>query len=84
MGDHSKAGINTMFNTGTVVGVGCNIYGGGFPATHIPNFSWGGSEGFESYKLDKLFETAEKVFERRGLRFDQKERDILREVQQLS
>lgn len=80
MGDHSKSGINTMFNTGTVVGVAANIYGGGFPPTHIPGFSWGGSEGFETYKLDKLFETATKVFERRGLLFDQKEKDLLKAV----
>lgn len=78
MGDYSKAGINTMFNTGTVVGVGSNIYGGGFPPTHIPNFSWGGSEGFITYRLDKLFETAEKVFERRHLIFDEKEKNILK------
>ncbi len=80
MGDHSKSGINTMFNTGTVVGVGSNIYGGGFPATYIPNFSWGGSQGFESYRLDKLFETAEKVFERRGLVFDETEKNILSHI----
>jgi hypothetical protein len=66
-----------MFNTGTVVGVGSNIYGGGFPSTNIPNFSWGGSEGFESYRLDKLYETAEIVFERRGLTFGETEKQIL-------
>jgi UDP-N-acetylglucosamine diphosphorylase/glucosamine-1-phosphate N-acetyltransferase len=80
MGDYSKSGINTMFNTGTVVGVAANIYGGGFPATHIPSFSWGGAEGFETYKLDKLFETSDKVFERRGLVFDEQEKDILKAV----
>ncbi len=80
MGDHSKSGINTMFNTGTVVGVGANIYGGSFPATHIPSFSWGGSEGFETYRLDKMFETAEKVFERRSLKLDTIEKEILSEV----
>jgi len=80
MGDHSKAGINTMFNTGTVIGVGCNIYGGGFPAAHIANFSWGGSEGFENYRLEKLFETAARVFERRGLVFDDGEKKILTAV----
>ncbi len=80
MGDHSKSGINTMFNTGTVVGVGANIYGGSFPATHIPSFSWGGSEGFETYRLDKMFETAEKVFERRSLKLDAIEKEILSEV----
>lgn len=77
MGDHSKSGINTMFNTGTVVGVGSNIYGGGFPNTVIPNFSWGGSEGFENYRLEKLFETAERVYERRGLTFGAIEKKIL-------
>jgi len=80
MGDHSKSGINTMFNTGTVVGVGANIFGGGFPDTHIPAFSWGGSEGFETYRIEKLFETAEKVFERRGLKFEQIDKDILTKV----
>lgn len=80
MGDHSKSGINTMFNTGTVVGVGCNIFGGGFPPTHIPSFSWGGSEGLQEYKLEKLFETAERVYERRGLVFGELEKAILRKI----
>ncbi len=82
MGDHSKSGINTMFNTGTVVGVGCNIYGGGFPPTHIPSFSWGGSEGLQDYKLEKLFETAERVFERRGLVFGDVDKNILRKIKE--
>lgn len=80
MGDHSKSGINTMFNTGTVVGVGCNIYGGSFPPTYIANFSWGGAEGFESYQLEKLFETAEKVYERRGLHFGEPQKKVLRSI----
>jgi UDP-N-acetylglucosamine diphosphorylase/glucosamine-1-phosphate N-acetyltransferase len=80
MGDHSKSGINTMFNTGTVVGVGCNIFGGGFPPTFIPDFSWGGKDGFETHKLDKLFETAAKVYERRKLEFSEAEQLILKEV----
>lgn len=80
MGDYSKSGINTMFNTGTVVGVGANVYGGGFPDTHIPSFSWGGAEGFQTYKLEKLFETSEKVFERRGLVFGDQEKKMLRSV----
>jgi UDP-N-acetylglucosamine diphosphorylase/glucosamine-1-phosphate N-acetyltransferase len=84
MGDHSKSGINTMFNTGTVAGVGANIFGGGFPVTHIPSFSWGGSQGFETYRQNKLFETAEKVFERRGLNFSQLEKDILNAVFELT
>lgn len=68
MGDHSKAGINTMFNTGTVVGVGCNVYGGGFPAKHIRSFTWGGAqEGYSTYKLNKLLETERIVMSRRKL-----------------
>lgn len=82
MGDHSKSGINTMFNTGTVAGLACNIYGGGFPETVIPSFSWGGSGGFEPYKLEKLFETAEKVYERRGLVLTVTDRSIISFVYQ--
>ncbi|MCC6372004.1 MAG: GlmU family protein [Bacteroidia bacterium] len=80
MGDYSKSGINTMFNTGTVVGVACNIYGGGFPPTHLPDFSWGGSEGLENYNLEKLFETTERVYARRGLIFGDTEKNILRAI----
>jgi len=60
MGDHSKSGINTMFNTGTAVGISCNIYGAGFPPKHIPSFSWGGAEGFVEYDLEKAISTARK------------------------
>jgi UDP-N-acetylglucosamine diphosphorylase/glucosamine-1-phosphate N-acetyltransferase len=77
MGDHSKCGINTMFNTGTVVGVSANIYGAGFPPNFIPSFSWGSAEGFETYQLDKLLSTAERVFDRRSVSFDQIEKNIL-------
>src|SRR5690606_37642860 len=61
MGDHSKCGINTMFNTGTVVGVSANIFGSGFPRNFVPSFSWGGSGGFTTYKTDKAFEVAKVV-----------------------
>lgn len=67
MGDHSKCSINTMFNTGTVVGVGANVFGGGFPPKHIPSFSWGGSEGFVEYNFDKMIATARQVYARRGI-----------------
>jgi UDP-N-acetylglucosamine diphosphorylase/glucosamine-1-phosphate N-acetyltransferase len=66
MGDHSKCGINTMFNTGTVIGVSCNIYGGGFPNKYIPSFSWGGSDGFTEYRFEKAMETANRMMGRRG------------------
>lgn len=80
MGDHSKCGINTMFNTGTVVGVGANIFGGGFPPTHIPSFSWGGAENMEEYKFDKMIETANRVYARRNLTVNDIEKNILETV----
>lgn len=80
MGDHSKCGINTMFNTGTVVGVGANIFGGGFPPTHIASFSWGGAEGMEEYKFDKMVETANRVYARRSLTMSTEEKQILQTV----
>lgn len=80
MGDHSKCGINTMFNTGTVVGVSANIFGSGFPRNFIPSFAWGGAAGFSEYKTREAFETARLVFERRGMVFDEIEQQILSHV----
>jgi len=80
MGDHSKCAINTMFNTGTVVGVSANIYGSNFPRNFIPSFSWGGATGFTTYQLNKATETAKLVFERRSFEFDEKEQKILRHI----
>jgi UDP-N-acetylglucosamine diphosphorylase/glucosamine-1-phosphate N-acetyltransferase len=80
MGDHSKCGINTMFNTGTVVGVGANIFGAGFPRTFIPSFSWGGAAGFETFRLPKVAEVAERVMARRHLAYDETEQEIMRHV----
>lgn len=80
MGDHSKCGINTMFNTGTVVGVSANIFGSGFPRNLIPSFSWGGSAGFTDFKLNKAFEVAKLVMERRGIDLDETEKDILTHI----
>lgn len=80
MGDHSKCGINTMFNTGTVVGVSCNIFGSGFPRNFIPSFSWGGSAGVSTYKTLKAFETATIVMSRRNIEFDALEASILEHV----
>jgi len=76
MGDHSKCGINTMFNTGTVVGVSANIFGDGFPRNFIPSFSWGGAAGFSTYKIDKAFETIELVMERRGVELTKSDKAI--------
>ena len=80
MGDHSKCGINTMFNTGTVVGVSTNIYGAGFPRNFVPSYSWGGASGFTEYLPNKAFETARLVMSRRGIEFDEKEEAILTHV----
>lgn len=80
MGDHSKCGINTMFNTGTVVGVSANIFGSGFPRNFIPGFSWGGSGGTSTYKLEKVFETAELVMKRRGVDLTEEDKKILQHV----
>ncbi len=80
MGDHSKCGINTMFNTGTVVGVSANIYGAGFPRNFIPSFSWGGPQGMQEYALNKAMLTAERVMARRDLALDETEQKILNHI----
>ncbi len=80
MGDHSKCGINTMFNTGTVVGVSANIFGSGFPRNFIPSFSWGGASGTTTYKTNKAFETAKIVMSRRGEEFTEDDAKILQHV----
>ncbi|GEQ85959.1 glucose-1-phosphate thymidylyltransferase [Patiriisocius marinistellae] len=80
MGDHSKCSINTMFNTGTVVGVSANIFGTGFPRNFVPSFSWGGSAGMVTYKTDKAFEVAKIVMARRSIEFDAQEAAILEHV----
>ena len=80
MGDHSKCGINTMFNTGTVIGVFTNIYGSGFPRNFVPSFSWGGASGFTEYKTTKAFEVVEVVMQRKNIFFDAIEQRILEHV----
>ena len=80
MGDHSKSAINTQFNTGTVVGVSCNVFDGGFPPKWIPNFSWGGSSGFEKYRIDKAIEVAKIVMARRNKVLSLIEEKLLREL----
>jgi UDP-N-acetylglucosamine diphosphorylase/glucosamine-1-phosphate N-acetyltransferase len=84
MGDHSKCGINTMFNTGTVVDVCSNVFGEGFPRSYVPSFAWGGAAGFTTYRPDKAFETASKAMARRNITFDQVEQNILVNVFQLT
>lgn len=80
MGDHSKTGINTMFNTGTVVGVNANIFGSGYPRNYIPSYAWGGASGFKTYLLKKSLETAEKVMARRNIPLTDLDRTILEHI----
>ncbi len=84
MGDHSKSGINTMFNTGTVVGVNSNIYGAGFQRNFVPSFSWGGTHGFVDFELNKAIKIAKAVYKRRGIAFDEVEMSILKEIYNLT
>lgn len=84
MGDHSKCGINTMWNTGTVVGVSANVFGAGYPRNFVPSFAWGGAAGYSTYRLKKVFETAELVMSRRKKDLDDQEKNILKAVFELS
>lgn len=84
MGDHSKCGINTMFNTGTVVGVGAAIFGEGYPKTFVPSFAWGGAASFATFTFDKFVETAQAVYERRGEEWGEVEKEILARVFELT
>ena len=80
MGDHSKCSINTMFNTGTVIGVSANIFGSGFPRNFVPSFSWGGNSGFTTYLTKKAFEVAGVVMARRKIEFSDQDKAILEHV----
>lgn len=83
MADHSKCGINTMFNTGTVVGFSSNIFGSGFPRNFVPSFAWGGAAGFTTYKASKAMEVAKLVMSRRNIPFDEAEQAIFEKVFEL-
>ncbi len=84
MADHAKCGINTMFNTGTVVGVSSNVYGSGFPRNFIPSFSWGGASGLKTYNFEKAMETASLMMKRRSKVLDEQERAMLEFVYEYS
>ncbi|MEJ5262261.1 MAG: GlmU family protein [Ignavibacterium sp.] len=84
MGDHSKSAINTMFNTGTVVGFSCNIFGAGFPDKYIPSFSWGGAEKMITYDLKKSMETAKVVMARRKVEFTKADEEVFKTVFELT
>ena len=80
MGDHAKCGINTMFNTGTVVGVGANVFGAGYPRQFIPDFAWGGASGFSTFGMDKFLETAKAVMLRRNQTLNENYQLLLEQV----
>jgi UDP-N-acetylglucosamine diphosphorylase/glucosamine-1-phosphate N-acetyltransferase len=82
MGDHSKCGINTMFNTGTVIGVSANIFGAGFPRNFIPSYSWGSTNGFSTYTTSKACETAKLVMQRREVELSKEDISILEHISQ--
>jgi hypothetical protein len=84
MGDHSKCGINTMFNTGTLVGVSANIYGSGYPRNFVPSFSWGGASGFTTYQMRKVVEVANAVMKRRNTSLSVGDQNILEAVFELT
>lgn len=84
MGDHSKCGINTMFNAGTVVGVCCNIHGTGYPRNFVPSFSEGGAQRYQVNRLKEVYQTATKVMGRRNLVFTPGDQEILAQVFELT
>ena len=84
MGDHSKTAINTVINTGTVIGVSVNLYSAGFPRNYIPSFSWGGANGFSTYRTNKAFDTAVAAMARRSVEFDEVEERMLEHVFELT
>lgn len=84
VGDHTKTAINTMFNTGTVVGFSCNVFGAGFPQKYIPSFSWGGSEAVTTYDIEKSIDTAKRVLARRDKSLDKVEENLFRKIFELT
>lgn len=84
MGDHAKSGINTMFNTATVVGVAANVFGDGFPRTYIPSYAWGGAAGFSTFKFDKALEVANAAMARRKMQPSDEDILILKAVYEMT
>ena len=80
MGDHSKSAINTMFNTGTVVGFSCNIFGSGFPDKFVPSFTWGGAGESKEYDVEKSLSTAKIVMGRRNKIMSEDEENLFRKI----
>jgi hypothetical protein len=84
MGDHSKCGINTMFNTGTVVGVSSNIFGSGYQRNFISSFKWGGVSGFSTFLPKKAIEVAKEMYRRRNLELSDLDARLIEDVYNLT
>ena len=84
IGDHSKTGINCMLNTGTVIGLGCNLYGAGLPPNYVPSFSWGGAEGLMEYRIEKFIQVARRVMARRDIELGPEEEELLRKIHEMT
>ena len=84
IGDHSKSAINTMFNTGSVIGFACNIFGSGFPDKYVLSFTWGGAESSLVYNVNKAIKTAKVVLSRRKINFGQEEENLFRKIYELT
>lgn len=82
MGDHSKAGINTMFNTATVIGVGVNFYGAGFPRTYLPSFTEGSPLGMKPVIMERFFDTASRMMARRHKELTPIDKEIFISIQE--
>ena len=80
MGDHAKTAINTQLNTGTIIGVAANIFKTGFPPNLVDNFSWGGMRGDEKFTINKVYEVAEKMMNRRKISLTQADKDIFLKI----
>jgi UDP-N-acetylglucosamine diphosphorylase/glucosamine-1-phosphate N-acetyltransferase len=79
MGDHSKTGINTMFNTGTIVGVAANVFGASYPPKFITSFTWG-NDGLDTFRFEDACQMAERMMERRKIKFTPIDKDILKNI----
>ena len=84
IGDHSKIGIGTRLNTGTVIGVASNVFGNGFPPKYIPSFSWGGAEGLSGHDLDKAIKTTKIVMSRRDIEMGDTDEMLLRKIHEMT
>lgn len=80
MGDHAKTGINTMLNAGTVIGVGANVYGTGYPRPFIPSFAMGGAQGYTTFPLEKAFQMMERMMARRNVKFSTEDRLVIMRI----